>query len=191
MTVTIGEKGPVDLPTVTSIRYPGSFRVEVTTPAGPLVQVFQNGAFWVQDGRGVHDAPPSVAEEMRANVQRDSIGLLLGLVDGKIDAARMPDVQFAGRSMPALKVTGAGMPPVTLIFDPSTALIVGQRYAARANNGTTAETEEEFSDFRSVGGIKVPFRAVVRVAGQVAVRRTLRHVEYNVPIDAAVFARPS
>ncbi|MBA2259810.1 MAG: insulinase family protein, partial [Acidobacteria bacterium] len=36
-----------ELPTTTSIRYPGSFRIEASTPEGPLVQVFTAGTFWV------------------------------------------------------------------------------------------------------------------------------------------------
>ena len=37
--------GPVDMPTTTSIRYPGAFRVESQTPSGPLVQVFNAGEY--------------------------------------------------------------------------------------------------------------------------------------------------
>ena len=80
------------------------------------------------------------------------------------------------------------MPPLTLIFDPATALIVRQRYRASAAQGSTpAETEEEFSDFRDVGGIKVPFTALVRVNGAVTLKRVVRSVEYNVPLDPALF----
>jgi zinc protease len=190
MTVTIGGR-PVDLETVTSIHYPGSFRMDAKTPAGPLVQVFHNGEFWVQDARGSREAPQAVADEIRANVQRDSIGLLLGLLDRKLTAARVPDVQVSGHAMPAIRVTGASMPPLTVIFDPATALIVRQRYLAPAAQGQPAvDTEEEFSDFRDVDGLKVPFTAAVKVSGVLTVRRTLHSVEYNVPIDAAIFSRP-
>ena len=190
MTVTLGGK-PVDLETVTSIRYPGSFRMDAKTPAGPLVQVFHNGEFWVEDARGSREAPQTVADEIRANVQRDSIGLLLGLLDRKLTASRVPDVQVSGHPMPAIRVTGATMPPLTVIFDPATALIVRQRYLAPASQGQPpVATEEEFSDFRDVDGLKVPFSAAVRVDGVLTVRRTLHSVEYNVPLDASIFSRP-
>ena len=70
-------------------RYPGSFRSDAQTPGGRLVQVFSNGRYWVQDASGVQrgasaDAPMRCA----ANVQRDSIGLLLALLDGGCAAAR-------------------------------------------------------------------------------------------------------
>ena len=81
MAVSVAAGDPVSLETVTSIRYPGSFRMDATTPQGPLVQVFHNGEFWVKTAQGTREAPASVAAEMRANVQRDSIGLLIGLLD--------------------------------------------------------------------------------------------------------------
>ncbi len=46
-----------DLPRTTTIRYPGSFRIDAKTPAGRLVQVFSAGRYWVQDSKGVHEAP--------------------------------------------------------------------------------------------------------------------------------------
>jgi hypothetical protein len=166
--------------------------MDAKTPAGPLVQVFNNGGFWIRDARGVREAPPSVATEMRSNVQRDSIGLLVGLLDKKMSATRVADVQVDGRTMPAIEVKGPAMPPLTVVFDPSSALIVRQRYrAAGAPGAGTVDTEEEFSDFRDVAGLKVPFSAVVRVAGQVTVRRTLHRVEYNVALDPSIFSLKS
>ena len=188
VTVTAPDGSSADLETITSIQYPGSFRSESKTPAGPLVQVFHNGGFWVSDARGAREQPAPVANEMRANVQRDSIGLLIALLDKRLAAARVPDIQIAGRSMPAVEVKGPAMPPLTLIFDPATALIVRQRYrVVTAPGAAPVDTEEEFSDFRDVGGIKVPFTAVVRVNGAVTLTRVARTVEYNVPLDPALF----
>jgi zinc protease len=192
MTVNVAGRDSVDVETVTSIRYPGSFRIDAKMPAGPLAQVFHNGEFWVQDARGAVQAPPSFADDMRANVQRDSIGLLLGLLDRKVTASRVADVQVGGQPMPAIEVTGPTMPPLTVVFDPASALIVRQRYRAPGSQGrATVDTEEEFSDFRDVSGLKVPFSAVIRVAGEVTVRRTLHSVEYNVPLDPTLFSRQS
>ncbi|MEO7274974.1 MAG: pitrilysin family protein [Vicinamibacterales bacterium] len=187
-TVTVPNGQPADLETTTSIQYPGSFRSESKMPAGIVVQVFHNGGFWVKTPEGTREQPQPVANEMRANIQRDSIGLLVGLLDKRLTAVRVADVAVGGRSMPAVEVRGATMPPLTLIFDPATALIVRQRYRVIAAPGTAPlETEEEFSDFRDVGGIKVPFNVVVRANGVVTVKRVAHTVEYNVPLDPALF----
>jgi zinc protease len=192
VTVTLAGSPPVDLEIVSWIRYPGSFRTDARTPAGPVAQVFQNGEFWVRDARGIRDAPESVADEMRNTVQRDAIGLLLGLLDRKVAAVRVPDVQIGGRAMPAIEVKSGPMAPLTLVFDPASSLLVRQRYRGRDATGkSTVDTEEEFSDFRDVAGVKVPFITVRRVAGEVTLRRTVHSVEYNVPLDSALFSRES
>ena len=56
---------------------------------GPVVRVFTDGECWVKDARGVRAAPAAEADQMRGTVQRDVIGLLLALADGKVrrDAA--------------------------------------------------------------------------------------------------------
>jgi hypothetical protein len=178
--------------TVTSIRYPGSFRTEVKLPGRSVAQVFHNGEFWIQSSNGVRQAPPGVADDLRANVQRDTIGLLLGLLDRKVTASRVADVTVGGRAMPAIEVTGRVMQPLTVVFDPASGLIVLQRYIARqAADGSKMDTEEAFSDFRDVAGLQVPFAAVVRLGGTVTLRRTVRSVEYNVALDPALFSRPS
>ncbi len=41
-----------ELPSITTIRYPSSYRVEAQTPAGRVVQVFNAGSYWIQDARG-------------------------------------------------------------------------------------------------------------------------------------------
>ena len=70
--------------TTSYIHYPGPFRVDADDRAGRVVQVFNGGECWVKDARGVRDAPPPMADQMRGTVQRDIIALLLALADGKV-----------------------------------------------------------------------------------------------------------
>jgi hypothetical protein len=51
--------------------------------------------------------------------------------------------------------------------------------------------EERFSDYRSVDGLQVAFTAAVVKAGQPVINRRVRSVEYNVPLDPALFTKPS
>ena len=176
-----------ELPTTTSIRYPGSFRIEASTPEGPLVQVFTAGTFWVGDARGSREAPPQVAAEMRAIVQRDSLPLLLALADGRLTATRT-DVVEAGQSLPGLNVTSAGMRGLTVILDPVTSLILKQRYMSADGEGLA---EEAFSDYRDMNGLQVAFRAVLRRPRAPTIERRLQTFEYNVQLPPALFTRPS
>ncbi len=178
-----------DLPTTTTIRYPGSFRIDSTTPAGRLVQVFSAGRYWVEDSKGVHEAPESMAAVIRGSVQRDTVPLLLALNDGKVSAT-IGETSEAGHELPTLEVALPGSSPLTLVFDPSTTLLSRAQYRLTSPAGDVT-VEEIYSDYRDVKGLKVAFVTDVRRDGAPAVRRTLRTVEFNVPVDAALFTKPS
>ncbi len=190
-TTTVLEGGagtPVE--TTTFIRYPSAFRLDAKTATGPLVQVFNGGDYWIQNARGVASMPEGVADQIRGTIQRDAIGLLLALADGRIAAHRLADIVEDRRSFRALSISGAGMPPLTLVLDPESGLIRAQRYDAPGVSGRSA-VEESFSDYRSIDGLQVAFSAAVKKDGVPYVTRRVVRFEYNVPLDSQLFTKPS
>ena len=186
-TTTIGDvDGPVTVETTTYIEYPGAFRVDAKTPGGTVVRIFKGGEFWISDATVRREVAPAEADQMRGTVQRDVIGLLLALVDGKVGATRLPDVVNRDRRLTALGVGGA-IKAVVLLLDPATHLIVAQRYDADRG---ARRVEEQFSDYRSVNGLQVAFSAVVQIDGLPAATRRVRTFEYNVPLAADLFTWP-
>ena len=175
----------VEVPTTTFIRYPGGFRVDADLPAGKLVQAFNAGEYWVQDDRGVREAPPHVAMEIRSNVQRDIIPLLIGLSEGRVDATRAADEIESDRKFPVLLVHGGGMRPVSVVLDPDSLNILRLRYDME-----TATIEERFSDYRPVNGMQVAFKAEVLRNGTPVVERTLKSIEFNATLEPSLFSRP-
>lgn len=176
------EGSTAEIPSLTTIRYPASYRVEAQTPAGRVVQVFSAGGYWVQDARGAQDAPAAVADQIRGAVQRDTVPLLLALADGKVSARAIDRT--------ALEVAIPGGKPVTLSIDPVTGLITKSRYRASAG-GADVTTEEIYSDYRDVNGLKVPFKTELRREGGPTVERIVRKYEFNVPVDSTIFSKPS
>lgn len=188
---TIESEGTsTDLGSTTTIRYPAAFRMDASTPRGRLVQVFSAGNYWVEDTDGVHEAPESMAEQIRGNVQRDTVPLLLALADGKL-AAKLIDASDAGRKVPALEVALPGSVPLTLIFDPATTLLARSRYRFGGPGGGEVNVEETYSDYRDVNGLKVAFKTELRRDGAPSVNRAVRTFEFNVPVDSALFNKPS
>jgi hypothetical protein len=181
------EAGRVDVPSTTSIRYPGSFRVDARFPAGPVTQVFDAGEYWIHDARGTREAPPALAAEIRSNVQRDAVAMLLALVEGRMSATRTDGGGDRGKR-PAVRIESPGARPVTLVFDPGTFLLATQRYDV---TGPPAESmEETYSDYRAVDGVQVAFKAVIRRNGAPFLERTVQTIEFNVPLDPGLFAKP-
>jgi zinc protease len=181
-------QGRISVPTTLRVQYPNRFRVDSAMPTGPVVQVFDSGTCWVHDARGVKVLSAADAESMRQNVVRDQIGLLLALNDGRLAARRASDVVVDGRPMPALRVDLRTSGPLTLVLDAGSGLIIRQRYPSRL---ASSEVEETLADYRDIQGLQVAYTVTIRHPNEPPITRTLRTFEYNVPLDASVFTRPS
>jgi hypothetical protein len=130
-----------------------------------------------------------MASIIRGNVQRDTVPLLLALNDGKVSAS-LSEIAEDGRKLPALEVALPGTTPVTLVFDPVSGLLARSKYRMAGATGEVT-VEEIYSNYRDVHGLQVPFTTDVSRDGAPAVHRTLRTFEFNVPVDPALFTKPS
>jgi outer membrane lipoprotein-sorting protein len=82
-------------------------------------------------------------------------------------------------------------PPARLFFDPDTIMLVKTTMTVNVPQlGGDIEQVVEFSDFRDVDGIKVPFVTKAVNPAQ-SVTATLTSVTHNADIDDSTFARPA
>lgn len=98
-------------------------------------------------------------------------------------------VSIDDREMIVVQAMTARRSHVKLYFDAETGLLVRQlRYAATRVG--VVPTEVDYSDYRPVAGVKVPFQYVVTwTDGRATIR--LKEIQPNVPIDDTKFSRPS
>lgn len=183
------EQGTLVSKTKTYVAYPEKFRVDANVAGAQVVQVYNAGTAWVRDPAGVHDVPPEMRDEFGASVRRDTIPVLIAAADGKLALRLLPDEGADGRALKVLEISGPQLPAVRLYID-SQNLIARQSFSATGPDGKTIQADEVFSDYRSVTGVQVPFRADVRRGGQVILSRTLTNVSLNTPVDDALFAKP-
>ena len=100
-----------------------------------------------------------------------------------------PDVTIGDRPAVVVEGTTAGGSPVKLYFDKQTGLLVHQARFTNTVIGLTP-THIEYSDYRVVSGVKIPFKwTVTWVDGQSTTELT--EAQANVAIDAAKFAKPN
>jgi zinc protease len=188
-TTLVTPDGPLKTASSTYIAYPDRYRVEAALPSGRLVQVYAGGDAWVRGPDGLVEASPAERERFRSGAGRDIISLLLRAGRGEITARALPDARDGGRRLHVLELAPDTRDAVTLFLDPGTALVVKQRYMSDGPAGP-AESEEIFSDYRTVDGIQVAFRAVVRQAGATVVEREVTRFAINIPLDDALFRKP-
>ncbi|PWU02005.1 MAG: hypothetical protein C5B51_21740 [Terriglobia bacterium] len=93
------------------------------------------------------------------------------------------------RDVQVLQGMTASKSPVKLYFDKESGLLVRQVRYAESPVGLNP-TQIDYSDYRDVAGIKIPFRwTTTWLDGRSTIELT--EVQPNVPIDAARFAKPA
>jgi photosynthetic reaction center cytochrome c subunit len=102
--------------------------------------------------------------------------------------AGFPETSIDGREVQVVQGTSAGKSLVKLYFDKESGLLVRQVRYANTVVGLNP-TRVDYSDYRQVSGVKLPFRwTVTWTDGQSTFE--MSEVQPNAPIDAAKFAKP-
>jgi photosynthetic reaction center cytochrome c subunit len=172
-------------------RAPAQRTTIVHVPAGERTTTYDGRSAWVA-------APPA-----------DTPVPVVALAGGDLDSARLDaELSFPqgikqafgewrvglpatidDREVQVVQGTAAGGSLVTLYFDPPSGLLVRSMHYADSPVGRLP-TQTDYSDYREVAGVKMPFRwTVTWLDGRSTIQ--LSDVKTNVPVDAARFARPS
>ena len=182
--------GPVLTETTTYLQYPDRVRVETKLPDADIVQVFDGRQAWVKDPNGVHEVPERLLPELTASFERDTIAALLAAKGGGLRARLLPDVIETGDGRQhVLELSSANTEPLVFYIDPETALVTKQAYVAGGPDRPLVE--ERFTDYRMVDGVQIAFTASISRGGQSVLERHVTEIRVNVPLDAALFGRPS
>jgi hypothetical protein len=184
------DQGAVPSSTTTYVLYPDKFRVDAMLGTDQVVQIYNAGRAWQKDPAGVREAPPAMRLEFEASVRRDTIPLLIGAAEGRyIAKMRRQEKARDGRMLRALEISGIDLRSVTLFIDEQN-LIAGQSFSNPGPDGRPVVTEEVFSDYRTIDGVKVPFEAQLLQNGRAILKRTIKQVVFNGAVAESLFARP-
>jgi len=186
MTTLVSPQGRITAETTTYIAYPEKFRVDAKLPAGEVVQAYVDGEAWIQSPTGVQQAPQAMRDEFRASVARDLIPLLLRASLGDARVRLLPERRENGTTLAGIEISVSDLDPIGLYVDESTGLVALLTYKSAGE-----AAEELFSDYRSVDGVQLAFKAVVRRRGTVVIERVVNALELNAPIDVSLFKKPS
>jgi zinc protease len=182
-------RGPTIIPTKTYVVYPDKFRVDATFAGQQTTQAYNSGTAWVKDPAGVAAAPPAMRNDFAATVRRDTFPLLIAAAEGKLTVRQQAEEGSGGAVLKVLEVSGPGLDPLRLYVDRDYR-IVRQIYTTPGPDGKPTKAEEQFSDYRKVNGIDVPFRATVLRDGQKILERTIKSVTFNTAVDTTLFQQP-
>lgn len=167
---------------------PNMMRREQAAGGETIVSAFDGKSLWMARGSMPPvEAPGPQAAYASQDAEFDSV-----FVDYKEKGHAISLVgreQRDGVDVFHLKVTKKGGPPQDYYLDAATGLerVVVVRIPA---GGAATTILTELGDYREVDGRMVPFSIRQRVTGAVMASTTLDRVEFNVPVDDAIFKMP-
>lgn len=163
------------------IRY--GLRSEVRKPAGKLVQGYNGAGEWriMPDGRETGSPDRAVVARVRSDAFFGAYGYLF---PSRFDlrSTHLGVRRSQGRAFDVVRVQPAGGQPRELWFDRASGLL-GQVVDEASGRRV------EVSDYRKVGGVRLPFRYTTFSAGMTAKVRQVERVDFRAA-DRDIFSLP-
>lgn len=175
---------------VTVTKRPFYVRNEMGLAGQKMVMGFDGETAWMAAGELPPQALPAgpQTESMKQNSQIDSPLFDYKAKGTKIELAE--PLKEAGRTLHHLVVTPKGSPAMHYYLDAATGL-EAKMIIDTEDNGQKIKMEMHFLDFKPVEGRMVPFTVAQFVNGNPVAEVKFQKIEFNVPLDDAIFRMPA
>jgi zinc protease len=155
---------------------PTFLRQQTTIPSRGKITVFCDGkSGWAASSQGSGPLNPAALKQFQGNVARVYFRALL--------ADRQPGWTVSTEDDSTVIVT-AGDERYRVVFDPATGLPQKLLYETAGPQGPPMPVEEDYSDFRDAGGVKVPFHVRTLRGGSKFAEVTITDYKTNTGITA-------
>ncbi len=156
---------------------PGMLRLEMSTPMGDIIQVFNGEKAFLKMGDNVQELPST---EMKRDIQRSYFFLLKQYKEKKLDFQYLKEE----KGVDILVVKGAGEDFEVGIDKEGKVSFI--RYTGQTQMGF-GKVEEAFSYFKEVDGLKGPFRTHVYLDGKLVSTTEIYDAKFLEDVDLSNF----
>jgi zinc protease len=136
---------------------PSHLRQDNVLPAARISAYSDGRTGWLATPQGTQPLPAAQLQQLQGNLFRIYFRMLL--------SDRIPGRVVNGVDRSSVEIRQGGE-VARLTFDPSTGLPQKIAYASIAMAGQPEPVEEDYSDFRDVGGVKTPFHIEILQGGK-------------------------
>jgi zinc protease len=147
---------------------PSYLRQESRDAAGPFSMYCDGKLGWISMARGAGPLSGATLQQTRDEVFHVYFSLLLAAGETSVVALDDRTVEISN-----------GEERVRLVIDPATGLPRQLIYDSPRSNGPLRRFEEEYSDFREVNGIQVPFHTSYHQGGKYLAESTVTSFQIN------------
>ena len=138
----------------------------------------------------MQEAPGSYRDELANTPLRETIALLQNANGSGVTVQSIgkDDVEGHPTEVIAIEDTARNL-EVKLFLDAVTGLPLKKRYSAELM-GSPGQVDEVYSDYREIGGVKVPFKVTLFSDGKKVGDLKITDVKINTNVEDSVFKKP-
>ena len=134
-------------------------------------------------------APPQMRDAMIEEMWGNLVFLYSQVDKAGLAIQHLGQEEIDGKAVEALLITPPGITPFRFYLDGETLFPVKKAGQTVTQQGPT-EIETTLSDYRDVGGVKLPFKQTIVQNGQPAGESVTQAIEINPEIPEDAFAAP-
>jgi len=170
---------------ILTLAFPDTLRQEIVRPTFTLVSVVTPAESFVL----VNNSARPMSEANRTGIYKelnhDLVVLLRARSRSDFKASAAGDGAEVEIELPGFTTT--------LGIDPATGRVIKQSYKGRGPGGVLGQIVIDYSDYRTVEGVSLPFKTAATFDGQPfpALSATTEAITINGPIDPSSFKKPS
>jgi zinc protease len=172
-----------------SVSYPNRCRAEVQSGGMTILQGSDGKSAWIQWQSQTHDANQMMGEFQRGiALFGGGWGLYKQVLAVQLQAQAIGEEDIDGKKMLGVALQTA-FGNVRLYFDPQTHLLAVARYESATSKGAV-DSEQRWSDYRTIDGRKFAFATTVYRDGQKYMESMVKDLKVNPSLADSLFAAP-
>ena len=168
---------------------PNNLRLEVNVMNSKIIQTYNGTTGWLYAPiMGVAEVREMTQDELKTILQQANMDSPLWDYKAKGNNIELTGTTEDGSAY-MLKLTTAEADDMTICISKETSLI-SKVITIQMAQGMETEIEMDMKDYKTVKGIPVAHYMATKVGGQVMSTITFESVEFDKPLDSALFGKP-
>ncbi|MFQ6114431.1 MAG: M16 family metallopeptidase [bacterium] len=181
-------QGEMAMAVQVTMAMPDRFRSNINTPMGEISQIMNGDQAWLVSPQGTMPAPARMKEQMISNLWHNIVYLFTHANSEGLTAQYLGSEEVEGQKSEVVLITPQGVKSFKLYLQAESMIPIMMSYQGLNMMGAPVASEEMFSDFREVNGIKLPFKTMTNQDGKKAQEAMTLEILINVEVDESQFS---
>jgi hypothetical protein len=181
--------GEMSLSMETSMIFPDRLAQQVDGPYGRFAMIATPAGAYILTDQGPKDLPVPMRDELLRQITRTAFFLVQKADDPKFHLSLDGEEKVGDATTRALDLS-YGDVSVRWFVDPATGRILRSAHDSTSPAGKTVHVVSDFSDFKTVDGVTLPYRILVKTESEPDQTVVLEEVKLNPGVDPNLFTRP-